>query len=54
MAKAAIESHLANGTLTEEIEYQIKGAGGLLYVGEWRLEASYLLSHTDLRFRRWD
>ena len=36
MAKSAIEDHLENDTLTEEIEYQIKGAAGLLYVGKYR------------------
>ena len=37
MAKAAIDAYLEKGALTEEIERQIKGATGLLYVGQYRV-----------------
>ena len=35
MVKATVESYIEEdaGALTEEIEYQIKGAAGTLYVG---------------------
>lgn len=50
MAKAAADTYLENGTLTEEIEDQIKGAAGILYVGGYYLRSVeislYELTHT--------